>query len=66
MTIDLLIADDHEVFRCGIRSLLKHTKWLICGEAAIAYSPATDVVAGLIPTAGEVSLSGDAVAALLR
>ncbi len=30
----ILIADDYEVVRCGLRALLKQTKWLICGEAA--------------------------------
>ena len=30
----LLIADEYEVVRCGIRSLLKQTDWLICGETA--------------------------------
>jgi DNA-binding NarL/FixJ family response regulator len=31
----ILIADDHELFRDGIRSLLQsHTGWEICGEAS--------------------------------
>jgi len=30
----ILIADEYEVVRCGLRALLKQTDWLICGEAA--------------------------------
>ncbi len=34
-TLRILIADDHEVFRHGLRALLQaHEGWEICGEAA--------------------------------
>jgi DNA-binding NarL/FixJ family response regulator len=34
-TLRILIADDHELFRDGIRSLLQsHAGWEICGEAS--------------------------------
>src|SRR5208282_986507 len=30
----ILIADDHDVVRCGIRTLLEaHAGWAVCGEA---------------------------------
>lgn len=33
-TIRILIADDHEIFRRGLRSLLEsHAQWEVCGEA---------------------------------
>jgi DNA-binding NarL/FixJ family response regulator len=33
-TIRILIADDHEIFRRGLRSLLEtHPEWEVCGEA---------------------------------
>ena len=32
--IRILIADDHEIFRRGLRSLLEsHPEWEVCGEA---------------------------------
>jgi DNA-binding NarL/FixJ family response regulator len=32
--VRILIADDHEIFRRGLRSLLEsHLKWEVCGEA---------------------------------
>ena len=32
--VRILIADDHEIFRRGLRSLLEsHTNWEVCGEA---------------------------------
>jgi DNA-binding NarL/FixJ family response regulator len=32
--IRILIADDHEIFRRGLRSLLEsHAQWEVCGEA---------------------------------
>lgn len=32
--IRILIADDHEIFRRGLRSLLEsHAEWEVCGEA---------------------------------
>jgi DNA-binding NarL/FixJ family response regulator len=32
--IRILIADDHEIFRRGLRSLLEsHVEWEVCGEA---------------------------------
>lgn len=32
--VRILIADDHEIFRRGLRSLLEsHPKWQVCGEA---------------------------------
>jgi DNA-binding NarL/FixJ family response regulator len=35
MSSRVLIVDDHEVVRIGVRSLLaKNPKWLVCGEAA--------------------------------
>ncbi len=33
MSIKLLIADDHEVVRCGLRSLMAGTEIEIVGEA---------------------------------
>ena len=34
MGLRLLIADDHEVLRLGVRSLLTHKRgWHVCGEA---------------------------------
>jgi len=34
MPVRILIADDHEIFRRGLRSLLEsHTEWEVCGEA---------------------------------
>lgn len=34
LTIRILIADDHEIFRRGLRSLLEsHPQWEVCGEA---------------------------------
>jgi DNA-binding NarL/FixJ family response regulator len=34
-TVRILIADDHEIFRRGLRSLLEsHSHWQVCGEAA--------------------------------
>ncbi len=31
----ILIADDHDVVRCGLRSLLEsHAHWVVCGEAS--------------------------------
>lgn|SRR5215469_12428719 len=34
-TIRIVIADDHEIFRRGLRSLLEsHSHWQVCGEAA--------------------------------
>lgn len=34
MPIRILIADDHEIFRRGLRSLLEsHAQWEVCGEA---------------------------------
>jgi DNA-binding NarL/FixJ family response regulator len=34
MPIRILIADDHEIFRRGLRSLLEsHPEWEVCGEA---------------------------------
>ena len=33
--MDILIADDHELFRRGLRNLLEsHTEWHVCGEAS--------------------------------
>jgi DNA-binding NarL/FixJ family response regulator len=33
-TVRIVIADDHEIFRRGLRSLLEsHTNWQVCGEA---------------------------------
>jgi DNA-binding NarL/FixJ family response regulator len=33
--VRILIADDHEIFRRGLRSLLEsHSEWEVCGEAA--------------------------------
>ena len=33
--VRILIADDHEIFRRGLRSLLEsHSHWQVCGEAA--------------------------------
>jgi DNA-binding NarL/FixJ family response regulator len=33
-TLRILIADDHEIFRRGLRSLLEsHAEWEVCGEA---------------------------------
>ena len=34
MSVKLLIADDHEVVRCGLRSLIANTEIEIIGEAA--------------------------------
>ena len=34
MSVKLLIADDHEVVRCGLRSLIANTEIDIVGEAA--------------------------------
>jgi DNA-binding NarL/FixJ family response regulator len=32
--VRILIADDHEIFRRGLRSLLEsHSEWEVCGEA---------------------------------
>jgi DNA-binding NarL/FixJ family response regulator len=32
--VRILIADDHEIFRRGLRSLLEsHSEWQVCGEA---------------------------------
>ena len=32
--VTILIADDHEIFRRGLRSLLEsHADWQVCGEA---------------------------------
>ena len=34
MRVRILIADDHEIFRRGLRSLLEsHADWEVCGEA---------------------------------
>jgi len=34
MPVRILIADDHEIFRRGLRSLLEsHPEWEVCGEA---------------------------------
>lgn len=34
LPIRILIADDHEIFRRGLRSLLEsHAEWEVCGEA---------------------------------
>ena len=34
MPVRILIADDHEIFRRGLRSLLEsHAEWEVCGEA---------------------------------
>ena len=34
MPVRILIADDHEIFRRGLRSLLEsHAQWEVCGEA---------------------------------
>lgn len=34
MPLRILIADDHEIFRRGLRSLLEsHPEWEVCGEA---------------------------------
>lgn len=34
MPVRILIADDHEIFRRGLRSLLEsHAEWQVCGEA---------------------------------
>lgn len=34
-SIDILIADDHELFRRGLRSLIEdRPEWRVCGEAA--------------------------------
>jgi DNA-binding NarL/FixJ family response regulator len=34
MPVRILIADDHEIFRRGLRSLLEsHEEWEVCGEA---------------------------------
>lgn len=34
MPVRILIADDHEIFRRGLRSLLEsHSAWEVCGEA---------------------------------
>lgn len=33
-TVRIVIADDHEIFRRGLRSLLEsHSNWEVCGEA---------------------------------
>src|ERR1700740_2933714 len=33
-SVRILIADDHEIFRRGLRSLLEsHPQWEVCGEA---------------------------------
>lgn len=33
-TVRIVIADDHEIFRRGLRSLLEsHSDWQVCGEA---------------------------------
>lgn len=33
-TVRIVIADDHEIFRRGLRSLLEsHSDWEVCGEA---------------------------------
>ena len=33
-TVRIVIADDHEIFRRGLRSLLEsHSHWEVCGEA---------------------------------
>ena len=33
-TVRIVIADDHEIFRRGLRSLLEsHANWEVCGEA---------------------------------
>lgn len=33
-SVRILIADDHEIFRRGLRSLLEsHPEWVVCGEA---------------------------------
>jgi two-component system, NarL family, response regulator NreC len=34
MSLRILVADDHDVVRQGVRLILRrHTDWLICGEA---------------------------------
>ena len=33
MIIRILIADDHEIFRQGVKSFLPSARWEICGEA---------------------------------
>ena len=34
-TVRILLADDHEIFRCGLRAILsERPDWHICGEAA--------------------------------
>ena len=33
-TVRVLIADDHEVVRVGIRSLLKDSDFIVCGEVS--------------------------------
>jgi len=34
MPVRILIADDHEIFRRGLKSLLEsHAEWEVCGEA---------------------------------
>ena len=35
MTVSILIADDHDVVRRGVKSLLQsHPGWEVCGEAS--------------------------------
>src|ERR1700756_2455814 len=49
MPIRILIADDHEIFRRGLRSLLEsHPEWEVCGEA-IDGQEAVDRTRELIP-----------------
>src|SRR6516162_5732751 len=59
-TIRILIADDHEVMRLGIRNLLEiRTAWTVCAEAsdgkeaverAIEYHPDVIILDSAMPT----------------
>ena len=51
MGVTILIVDDHEVLREGIRSILKRARpeWEICGEAETG-AEAIEAAAGLKPT----------------
>ena len=44
-TLRVLIADDHEVVRCGIRALLEnHPGWEVCSEAADGREAVTNAI----------------------
>jgi two-component system nitrate/nitrite response regulator NarL len=45
----VVLADDHEVFRVGLRALFEgHSQWTVCGEAKNGQE-AVDLAAGLQP-----------------